>query len=135
MPDKRERDCWWAFIAGLPEIDWNPPKKLKSDASIRKGRRYGRGYSPEPDSPEDPLAQETWHINDEGEVELALLDDPTESLPTPSGTPAPDPQSLQTKAILQDQEFSSVVVQREPTPSLAAYLDHVRRKSRQVYCY
>lgn len=29
MPDKKERDLWWAFLSGRPEREWNPPKKPK----------------------------------------------------------------------------------------------------------
>ena len=112
MPDKRERDCWWMFISGRPETEWNPPKKPKSEASFRRGRRYSPQYSPE--FAEDDTVQETWHINNEGEVELQ--GDAVESLPTPSGTPAPPdlPES-----ITRDQS------PREPTPSVVSQLDHV----------
>lgn len=132
MPDKKERDCWWAFISGRPESEWNPPKRPKSEASLRRDRRYGRQYTPEPDSVEDQPGQETCHINDEGEVELALQDDPTESLPIPSGTPVPpDPAdtniaSSSVPPNSQNQNEPQAITPREPTPSLAAHLDHVR---------
>ena len=29
MPDKAERELWWAFLAGKPETEWNPPKQPK----------------------------------------------------------------------------------------------------------
>ncbi|KAL5530010.1 hypothetical protein ACEPAF_6267 [Sanghuangporus sanghuang] len=29
MPEKKERDKWWAFINGRPEHEWNPPKSPK----------------------------------------------------------------------------------------------------------
>ncbi len=29
MPDKKDRDLWWAFLSGKPEREWNPPKKPK----------------------------------------------------------------------------------------------------------
>ncbi|KAF8631586.1 hypothetical protein AX15_002336 [Amanita polypyramis BW_CC] len=29
MPDKKERDLWWAFLSGKPEREWNPPRKPK----------------------------------------------------------------------------------------------------------
>jgi hypothetical protein len=29
MPDKKDRDLWWAFLSGRPEEEWNPPKKPK----------------------------------------------------------------------------------------------------------
>jgi hypothetical protein len=128
MPDKKERGCWWAFLAGRSEADWNPPKKQKPDAS-RKRHSYGRDYSPESDSAEGlQPTQETWHINDEGEVELALSNDPTESLPTPSGTPAPPEPPGEALGLLYDQSTSHeppTLKQREPTPSLITCIDQV----------
>lgn len=117
MPDKRQRDCWWLFISGRPESEWNPPKMPKSEASVRRDRRYGRQYSPEP--VEDQTAQETWHINNEGEVELAMQDDAEESLPTPSGTPPPS-------GLIDGNTTSTSQAQtsREPTPSVVSQLDH-----------
>ncbi|KAF8640085.1 hypothetical protein AX17_001325 [Amanita inopinata Kibby_2008] len=29
MPEKKERDLWWAFLSGEPESTWNPPKTTK----------------------------------------------------------------------------------------------------------
>ncbi|KAF8351591.1 survival motor neuron interacting protein 1-domain-containing protein [Amanita rubescens] len=29
MPDKKDRDLWWAFLSGKLETEWNPPKKPK----------------------------------------------------------------------------------------------------------
>jgi hypothetical protein len=132
MPDKKDRDCWWAFLAGQPEADWNPPKKPKSDASLRRKLNYGRGISLESDLAEDLQSlQETWHINDEGDVELALSNDPIESLPTPSSTPAPpEPlgQAVDHFSTTQDPHMPPSLIQREPTPSLMAYVDHVSRQ-------
>lgn len=90
----------------------------KSEASVRRDRRYGRQYSPEP--VEDQTAQETWHINNEGEVELAMQDDAEESLPTPSGTPPPS-------GLIDGNTTSTSQAQtsREPTPSVVSQLDHV----------
>lgn len=110
MPDKRDRDCWWAFLAGKSEAEWNPPKKPKM---IKARDRYGRamrGYSEEP-GPD--IQEETWRVNEEGEVELAVATDPTDSLPTPSGSPAP-PESISTK-----------LKPREPTPALLRHIDEV----------
>ena len=132
MPDKMERDCWWEFLAGRPESDWNPPKKPKSDARLRRRYRYshGRDYSPESDPGEDGYsAQETWHINDEGDVELALNNDPGESLPTPLGTPAPSESSGEPHGHPHPpSDMHPKIKQREPTPSLITYIDQVSAK-------
>jgi len=95
---------------------------------------YSPSPSPEAEAEDDegqetpPESQETWHINDDGEVELAL-NDPTESLPTPSGTPAPsstkEPErSSHIQSTVEHQNTPPTFKQREPTPTLAAYLDH-----------
>ena len=79
MPDKKERDMWWAFLAGKSESDWNPPKKpKKQNTSAKKSQPYNSGPR-----------QESWQNNDEGEVEQVLTVDPAESLPSPVGTPLP----------------------------------------------
>ena len=132
IPEMRQRDCWWAFLAGRPESDWNPPKKSKSDASLRRRHYYGRYSSPDSDAAENLKSpQETWHINDEGEVKLALSDNFTESLPTPSGTPAPSERSgeaVNHLSAVQDQNVPPILVQREPTPSLMAHVDQASQK-------
>ncbi|KAL0949329.1 hypothetical protein HGRIS_009403 [Hohenbuehelia grisea] len=30
MPQKKERDLWWAFLLGKPESEWDPPKRPKN---------------------------------------------------------------------------------------------------------
>jgi hypothetical protein len=130
MPDKKERDCWWAFLAGRPESDWNPPKKTKTDANARKRHSYRRDHSPAT-YPEEDLqsTHETWHINDEGEVELVLSKDPSESLPTPSSTPVPsEPPALDHMHNQGTSYIPPMLKQREPTPTLLAYMDHVSQK-------
>ncbi|KII94944.1 hypothetical protein PLICRDRAFT_96767 [Plicaturopsis crispa FD-325 SS-3] len=133
MPDKKERDLWWAFLAGRPASDWNPPKKNTLNAYARKRRRFGYGMrsfsedpEPEPeqeDDPQDSQARETWHINDEGEVELALREDPAESLPTPSGTPAPQEQSADAEHTVTVSDEPCALKPREPTPTLLQHID------------
>jgi hypothetical protein len=29
MPDKKEQDMWWAYLAEKPESEWNPPREAK----------------------------------------------------------------------------------------------------------
>lgn len=139
MPDKRERDLWWAFLAGRPEADWNPPRKPTQNSYVKKSRKIGKGmraFSDDPDSdtPEAPaLHRETWHINDEGEVELASIVDPLESLPTPSGTPVPpdlpaegDCDSPSNNQVTSDKQQDPLAWKpREPTPSLMRHINNV----------
>jgi hypothetical protein len=105
----------------------------KSKRQKGKYRKGMRGFSDDSgsDSHESPIYQETWHINDEGEVELALRIDPSESLPTPSGTPRPAAPLEASDGIRPDssasQDKQQELTPREPTPTLIKHLDHVRR--------
>jgi len=131
MPDKKERDCWWAFLSGQPESDWNLPKRPKS---VKKSHNYRRDYSPESDSADDlDPPQETWHINEEGEVQLVPNNDSVEALPTPSSTPAPSEPPGEADDQLYKQPSSGqprplIFKSREPTPSLFAHMDCVSQK-------
>jgi len=70
-------------------------------------------------------SQEVWRIKDEGEVELALKMDPTESLPTPSGTPAPPDLSLghDTQTLLSTSAVEAPTGPKVPTPTLLRLID------------
>lgn len=133
MPDKKERDLWWAYLAGKPETDWNPPKKPKQ-SQLNKRRQFGYGMRGFSDDTEYDLSynrpQESWQTNDEGEVELVLRVDPSESLPTPTGSPVPPDTSNE----LQNTASSSTRLEhvetiifkpREPTPCLLRHIDEV----------
>ncbi|TFL00545.1 hypothetical protein BDV98DRAFT_104469 [Pterulicium gracile] len=136
MPDKKQRGQWWAFLEGRPQSEWNPPKKAsKQKDNFSQGMR---GFSSErvvEDMHNDTHlpydnSQETWRINDEGEVEKALIVDPTDSLPTPSGTPAPiDPQAMDyTSAAVSVTEAAPAPTTQStalrPTLSLLSQIDH-----------
>lgn len=133
MPDKKERDLWWAYLAGKPETDWNPPKKPKQ-SQLNKRRQFGYGMRGFSDDTEYDLSynrpQESWQTNDEGEVELVLRVDPSESLPTPTGSPVPPDTSNE----LQNTASSSTRLEhvetiifkpREPAPCLLRHIDEV----------
>ena len=77
------------------------------------------------------MPQETWHINDEGEVELALRIDPTESLPTPSGSPAPS-SCAEVTGPQMAVDANEIDTPREPTPALLKLIDSARIVS--VHC-
>jgi Survival motor neuron (SMN) interacting protein 1 (SIP1) len=130
MPEKKERDLWWAFLAGKPESDWNPPKEPKWGSKYSKPRRGMRGFADDTVSYEHPM-QEPFQ-NDDEEVETVLRVDPLESLPTPTCSPEPP----ETSTLREDQliEPSSMVPDgtptklkpREPMPSLLKHIDQVR---------
>ena len=65
MPDKKERDLWWAFLSGRPEREWNPPKKSKNYKTHQRLQSI-RAFS--------------------GDDETVLLYE------VPQGSPAPDEQ-------------------------------------------
>jgi hypothetical protein len=115
MPDKRERDFWWAFLEGRPKSEWDPQTRMKKkDSRKPKIRAFSDDESTHADE-EPVLSQETWHINDEGEVELTSTKDPSEL-----------PLAPETPALTEMQEtISSEWVPREPTPSLLRRIDHV----------
>jgi hypothetical protein len=125
MPDKKERDLWWGFLAGKPESDWNPPKLPKQSAAQR--RFAGLVQAEAPDTSSERKRQESWQTNDEGEVELVLQVDPSESLPTPTGSPAPsEPGELGSSTITSSTHGAIVYRPREPLPSLLRHIDEVR---------
>ena len=123
MPDRKEREHWWEFLNGSSESIWNPPKKPKKQNN--RNDRYGAG----------PSRVNTYSYGrDEVDVlDYAVSMDPTESLPTPSGTPAPPDQTgndqhpKDTPAHAQDNPTApgSLTVPH-PTPTLIRDIDHVR---------
>lgn len=89
MPDKKERDHWWDFLAGKPETYWNPPKKAKPQhPSTRK--QYGQGLraweSHSMVGPPEMQQSVVLHGNDDDEVRQLPSGEPTETPPSPKGT-------------------------------------------------
>jgi len=130
MPDKKERDMWWAFLAGKPESDWNPPKKAKKqNTNAKKPQTYNSGLRAWPDNSSQALPQESWQNNDEGEVEQVLKVDPAESLPSPMGTPLPF-DSFESSGQLPSSSclvpIKLAFKPREPTTRILKLIDEVR---------
>ncbi|KAJ3554405.1 hypothetical protein NM688_g3130 [Phlebia brevispora] len=132
MPDRKDRDAWWAFLTGRPESEWNPPKKPKAQKYHKAQQCYGRGLRAFADGAEyDTLqygeiqragpSQEDAHMNDEREVEQVITINPAESLPTPSSTPAPDSRVEPANDV---EKPPSISTQPEPTPTLMRNIDH-----------
>ena len=136
MPDKRERDLWWAFLEGRPESEWNITKTSKKKQKKQGARQIGmRGWADEPEQEEisEVIIYESSLLNDEGEVEEVLRVDPTELLPTPSGTPAPsDRDTSMDDAVVSD---IPILTPREPTTKLIKEIDEVSRRLFHKYHY
>lgn len=143
MPDKKERDHWWAFVAGRSSFEWDPPKKPKALKSSRFNRggneRYSGGMRGYQDVPTDgglyyeqrafsTAPHEAWLVNTD-RVENVSSSDAATSLPTPSGTPAPPDfrqDSLQDPAPCSESKSdTSAAKPRELTPALLQHIDHV----------
>ncbi|KAF9006554.1 hypothetical protein BDQ17DRAFT_1351946 [Cyathus striatus] len=115
MPDKKERDLWWAFLSGKPESDWNPPSKPKkqSQAAASGNHISHQGMR--------PASEFMVATTDEGEVEQELKIDPGESLPTPSGTPGPETSQSTSFVVLSSNP--EPLVPREPSTVLLRQID------------
>lgn len=98
IPEMRNRAGWWAFIAGAPESEWNPPKKPKANEERKFGMGM-RGFADEEDL--------------KGELEGVEAET---SLPTPHGTPSPSNQFPEGESRAP----------REPTPTMLHLVDEVR---------
>jgi hypothetical protein len=135
IPDKKDRDLWWSFLAGRPDSEWNLSKKaklkLKKQQSASRGT-YARGDDSSAGKMTAPPTTQSWN-NDEGEVEEVLRIDPAETLPSPVGTPVPldyleaisQPSSttLPSNPAFSEEEKPAP---REPTPQLLKLIDEVR---------
>ena len=130
MPDKKERDMWWAFLAGKPESDWNPPKKPKKQSThARKPQTYNSALHAWSDNSSQSPRQGSWQNNDEGEVEQVLRVDPAESLPSPLGTPLPSESFERAGQLPASSCFIPIQLAfepREPTTRILKLIDEVR---------
>lgn len=144
IPDRKERDHWWAFLNGRPESEWNPPKKPKGQN--KQNQRYGdstrdgmRGFPSEDDISSSPAQAVTslpyGGANEEGEVELAISVDPTDSLPTPSGTPVPPDRTVEVRLAETSTSGTAkfTTMQPEPTSTLMRGIDHVSLRVRVLH--
>ncbi|KAG1907001.1 uncharacterized protein F5891DRAFT_1099835 [Suillus fuscotomentosus] len=140
MPDKKERDLWWSFLAGSPESDWNPPKKTKKIST--KNRSYGQMSAFCDDSEVEyntndqqniHETHETWRINSEGDVELAE-DNNLAGTPSSAAQPRSNGSGLSMSAVQTESRNTGSLLTRpgpeqlckprEITPSLLRKIDH-----------
>ncbi|RPD66756.1 hypothetical protein L226DRAFT_452149 [Lentinus tigrinus ALCF2SS1-7] len=137
MPDKKERDLWWAFLAGRPESEWNPPKKLKQPKPTRwQQRNMKKGLAVREEAPDDAVLP--YDVSDvHSESPRAPTGPP---FATPSTTPrdlplpsplVPDPRAGELSTSdpkLMDAEDGEILplvyLPREPTPALMQHIDH-----------
>ncbi|KDR83932.1 hypothetical protein GALMADRAFT_54455 [Galerina marginata CBS 339.88] len=135
MPDKKDRDMWWAFLSGRPDSEWNPTKKSKG--KLKKLQSLGQGMrawtdadDPAQNVPADTLTYNSWQQrNDDREVEQELRMDVSETLPSAVGTPVPLDclegliQSSSSVAEPSSALTEEVLVPREPTTALLKSID------------
>ncbi|KAG5732040.1 hypothetical protein E4T56_gene18750 [Termitomyces sp. T112] len=122
LPDKKERDFWWHFLAGKPELDWISSKQPKHSVAMR--RLSGLIQPDTTDVSPVRRWQESWQTNDDGEVELVLRLYPPDSASSPIGTPAP-PEAVvpSSSAATMPTQETIIYKPREPLPSLLQHID------------
>ena len=98
IPEMRNRAGWWGFIAGAPELEWNPPKKPKASKDKKKFGKGMRGF----------VGEDLDGGFEETEAEAFL--------PTPHGTPPPS----------DHHSGDGSRTQREPTPMMLRLIDEVQ---------
>lgn len=126
MPDKKERDLWWTFLAGSPESDWNPPKKTKKMSKKSRSSKFEVEYDII-DQQNCPGTHETWRINSDGDVELAednMADTLSSAAQPHSGPMSAATEFRNTSHLLTRLDLEQPCSPREITPSLLRKIDH-----------
>ena len=146
MPDKKERDLWWAFLAGRPESEWNPPKKPKQPKPSRwQQRTQKRQQVGLPEAQEDTsLPYDLGETSFSGSVsDIPDSSAATYPLSTPSNGSVGIDEPLQPLSAgpgppieagpkVENGGVPLIYTPREPTPALLQHIDHVRRSSRSM---
>ena len=134
MPEKKERDRWWAFINGRPELEWNPmkpPKKLRGNTPRQFVDDMAQYEVPMTELSSDAAeAHEALVVNEfdevlEGQVDQNQALDESEGdqgensafLPTPLATPRPEERFRASERRIGES--------RHPTPALLKTMDSV----------
>jgi hypothetical protein len=123
VPDKMDREAWWAFLDGAPEAAWNPPNARKQNKQHRqRGRaRFTNNLDPS-------VLEAGWELVPPVQAALSapatslVAAAASQSMPFSEGQAA-DPEDASSLAT----EASGPILPREPTPALLHHLDHVRR--------
>ena len=139
LPEKRERDAWWAFVIGMPEYEWNKPAKPARSAKKRKKAKSKlRDTSPPSDVEDtyeiqlhDQVIEEVYRVDEDGEVQLSNYTEPTESSPptaterSPAYTDNGHADTNQTSIADGHDQLMLDPKPREPTPTILSMLDNV----------
>ena len=132
MPEKKERDRWWAFLNGAPESEWNPVKKPKN----KRNTAYGgnTSFSSAYDGMND-VAQYEVTYEDESVQEAVVMDEYGEiteiTATVSSSVPAPLPISQYeggTDESSKDDNAGKLNQPgrpKQPTPALLGLMDSV----------
>lgn len=135
MPEKKERDHWWAFLNGAAESEWNPVKKSKAKRTAMPYRKINPAL-PAYDSANDVSQYEVTY-EDESVQEAVVMDEygeikeeitvsyhdaaQLEQLPTLHSEDGP--------SILSGDDTSGKLNQpgrpKQPTPALLSLMDSV----------
>ncbi|CCM05565.1 uncharacterized protein FIBRA_07792 [Fibroporia radiculosa] len=144
IPDKKERDLWWAFLRGRPSSEWDPPKQVKPPKQNRYSRgrddRFGggmRGFSVDYYSAESLYGSQEqmpvlstspglWSPSTKPPAGSGSLSDSSTAMPIFSEIPVqPDTREEASVAVLRSEDSDPQPdAPPEPTPSLLQHIDH-----------
>ncbi|KAI6035093.1 survival motor neuron interacting protein 1-domain-containing protein [Pisolithus orientalis] len=125
IPEKKDREAWWKFLAGRPESEWSPAARAESrkkskpshntSVVLERLRNAGQGIDTVPPSGQNPVETPG---NDTQTIAVANL--PSRVMTEPSDN------NLATISMLQDQaqQEDAKLMPREATPSRLRGIDH-----------
>lgn len=92
MPDKKNRDMWWAFLSGKPESEWRPETTKDRSRKHQKSDQGTLSWT-EADNIADDNAPDESNIlpDNEGEIEHVPSMNAADTLPSSDGIPSPLP--------------------------------------------
>ncbi|KAH9927173.1 uncharacterized protein BXZ73DRAFT_49051 [Epithele typhae] len=123
-PDKKERDLWWAFLAGRPESEWNPPKKQKQQKLSRWQQHNLKKTAREFEDPsyDAPLPYDLGQSSADLDHQSAdFQHHPANGTPDFSDLSTGQPPSTSSTG---PRSASSLCLPREPTPVVLQHIDH-----------
>ncbi|PIL36928.1 hypothetical protein GSI_00618 [Ganoderma sinense ZZ0214-1] len=143
MPDRKERELWWAFLAGRPESEWNPPKKTKQPKPSRWQQRTQKKQQTSMGGPQEDISlpydvSELYGTDvapDTGTSLPHMFPSPPAGQSNQSGIEAGgaypplqreaiDPPTNVAPLIENSVELPLASSAREPTPALLQHIDH-----------
>lgn len=130
MPEKDERDLWWAYLAGKPETDWNLSKKAKRLNQTLKRTQEAHGMRAWGDESSQNVSyggtSDSWYATGEDQGNISTTD-PTDSLSDLSTqfAVAEDNSSTKFSEIFVKPSSSTFYVPREPSPVVIRGINEV----------